>query len=204
MVSDAHGKPYRAFHSLGEARADPDGTVILEGDWGGTIFATCPARLVRCDQGLDQLLHDVNEIVWPGQPEGSRVYYERLPIGSGVPGGGAGGVVVEGVWVHDEFEELGMAEEIREVIMGRTRRITTHYQRVHLVVRVDMGVDVGANLGDEASRYRMRYRVVHIVWSPEEAEAEVARLRQWDADPTHTYFHEWAPLKLRDEDGGRS
>ena len=128
MVADGHGMPYQAFRSLSEAQLAADSAVVLEGDWGGTIYATCPARLIRCDEGtLGQLLHDLDAVIWPGQPDGAGVYYERLPVGSPVPGGMGGGMVIDGVWVHDKVEGLGIAHEIRDVITGRASRITTRH-----------------------------------------------------------------------------
>ncbi len=48
MMADADGEPYFAFRSLAEARNDPDGAVILEGDYGGQVLATAPAVGVAC------------------------------------------------------------------------------------------------------------------------------------------------------------
>lgn len=203
MVADGHGMPYQAFRSLGEAQLAADSAVVLEGDWGGTIYATCPARLIRCDEGrLGQLLRDLDAVIWPGQPEGASVYYERLPAGSHVSGGMGGGTVIDGVCVHDQFEVLGIAQEIRNVITGRADRITTRYQDVHIVVRVDKELErqrVEQNLSEEDRPYYSQFDVLKIVWSWKEAEIEVARLAQRDTDPTHTYFHAWGPLKLPKE-----
>lgn len=125
MVADGRGVPYQAFPFLSGAQRTADGAVVLEGDWGGTIYSTCPARLIRCDEGtLSQLLRDLDAVIWPGQPEGADVYYERLPVGSQVPGG-MGGLVIDGVWVHDKIEARGIVQEIRDVIAGRVDRITT-------------------------------------------------------------------------------
>jgi len=64
MVADGRGMSYQAFRSLGEAQRTADGAVVLEGDWGGTIYATCPARLIRCDEGaLGQLLRDLDAAI---------------------------------------------------------------------------------------------------------------------------------------------
>jgi len=35
------------------------------------------------------------------------------------------GIVIDGVWVHDKVEALGIAQEIRDVIGGRVDHITT-------------------------------------------------------------------------------
>ncbi len=205
MVADGRGMLYQAFRSLSDAQRTAGGAAVLEGDWGGTIYSTCPARLIRCDEGtLSQLLRDLDAVIWPGQPEGAGVYYERLPVGSQVLGGMSGGMVIDGVWVHDEFEVLGIAEEIRNVITGRVDRITTRYQGVHIVVRVDKELErqrVEENLSEEDRPYYSQFDVVKIVWSWKEAEVEVTRLARRDIDPTHSYFHAWGLLKLPDDGG---
>ncbi len=203
MVADGHGMPYQAFPFLSGAQRTADGAVVLEGDWGGTIYATCPVRLIRCDEGtLGQLLRDLDAVIWPGQPDGAGIYYERLPAGSQVPGGMGGGMVIDEVWVHDEFEVLGIAAEIRNVSTGRVDRITTRYQGLHIVVRVDKELErqrVEQNLSEEDRPYYSQFDVLKIVWSWKESEGEVARLAQRDTDPTHTYFRVWGPLKLPKE-----
>jgi hypothetical protein len=125
MWAEAHGGSYAAVRSLAEAQALHDGAVVLEGDWGGQIYATVPARLVRCDeQALERLLRDLDPIAWPGNEEdGARVFYERVPVGGGVAGGMGGAVVMDGVWVHEEFESLGLADAIGDVIAGERERI---------------------------------------------------------------------------------
>ncbi len=65
MVADAHGRPYYPLRSLAEAQAAHDGMVIFEGDYGGQIYATCPASLVRCsEETLQGLLRDLDTVGW--------------------------------------------------------------------------------------------------------------------------------------------
>jgi len=121
MVADATGRSYRAFKSLAEAQADPDGVVIFEGDDGGQIYLVCPARGVRCsEETLRTLLQDVDACGWK-DPTAARVFFEALPIGATVPGGMGGGRVSEGVWVHATM--IGRAREIQEVIEGLRVRL---------------------------------------------------------------------------------
>lgn len=205
VVSDVHGVPYRAYRSLGEARQDPDGAVVLEGDWGGTIYATCPARLVRCDEeSLERLLRDLDGIVWPvNEGEGAGVRYERLPVGSGVIGGMGGGAVIAGVWIHGNLQDLGMVQEIRDVFAGRRDRLVTRYREVHLVVRVDKELErrrVEEGLREREWPYFAQYEVMKIVWSWEEAEREVRRLKRRHRDSNYAYFHAWGPLELRGDE----
>ena len=97
LVADAHGGGYKAIESLDEAKATPGAAIVMEGDYGGCIYLTCPARLVHChERTLRQLLDDLDEHDW-SDPEGVGLYYEVAPVGSGVAGGTGGGVVSDGV-----------------------------------------------------------------------------------------------------------
>ena len=125
MFSDAHGGDYVALRSLDEARQVPDGVVVLEGDWGGEIYATCLATLVRCDASvLDQLLRDIDAIAWPhNRGEGARVFFERHQVGAGIAGGMGGGIVAAEPWVHRHLEQLGLGSLIRAVLTGDLERL---------------------------------------------------------------------------------
>jgi hypothetical protein len=123
LLAEAEGLSYRAFRSLDEARRDELGAVILEGDDGGQIYATCPASRVGCSQAaLEQLLHDVDDLVWR-DPRSSRLCFERLPVGSAVPGGMGGGRIEAAVWVHEDLTKLGVDEAIQDVVEGRRGRL---------------------------------------------------------------------------------
>ncbi|HSD01538.1 MAG TPA: hypothetical protein VLB81_04170 [Gaiellales bacterium] len=52
-----------------------------------------------------------------------RIFYERLPIGSAVPGGTGGGLVTEGVRHHPRLEEQGVRPAVEAVIAGERDRI---------------------------------------------------------------------------------
>jgi len=123
MLADAHGRPYDALESLDEAKARADATVVMEGDFGGSIYLTCPARIVQCDETtLRQLLHDLDEREWD-DPDGAALYFEIAPVGSGVEGGTGGGAVTLGVWLHPALEAMGLRERVEGVITGRRLRI---------------------------------------------------------------------------------
>jgi hypothetical protein len=118
VVADAHNRPYFPLRSLQEAQAHPDGAMIFEGDWGGQIYATCPAALIRCSEAtLDLLLRDFDAIGWCDL-EGARVCFERRAIGRGVAGGLGGGRIVDGVWVHPRMAEMGLTAAIRDMLTG--------------------------------------------------------------------------------------
>ena len=57
LMADARGGTYEALLTLEDAKHVDDAAVVMEGDYGGSIYLTCPARLVQCDQAtLQQLL----------------------------------------------------------------------------------------------------------------------------------------------------
>jgi hypothetical protein len=121
IVADAHGGSYGAFRSLGEAKEADTAAVIMEGDDGGSIYLTCPARLVNCDEAtLRRLLLDLDALDWK-DPDSAGIYYERVLVGA-IPGGTGGGVVTEGVWLHPNVE-AGRSRGRR----GRARRSTPEH-----------------------------------------------------------------------------
>ena len=100
MAADAAGASYRAFRTLADAQADPDGVVVFEGDDGGQIYVVCPARAVRCSEDtLRALLKEIDDLEWR-DAEGARVFFEALAEGAPVPGGMGGGRVTRGLWIH--------------------------------------------------------------------------------------------------------
>jgi hypothetical protein len=123
MMADAHGTPFHPLRTLDEARRYDDGVAILEGDWGGQIYAVIPVRMIRCSTGtLQRLLLDLDTEAWAcNESEGASVYYERKPTGSGVAGGMGGGASTGQLWVHPEFDEI--AEQVRRVIIGEQEAI---------------------------------------------------------------------------------
>jgi hypothetical protein len=123
IVAAARGQPYTAFENLVVARAHPHGVLVFEGDYGGMIYLTVPARLVACGEDtLERLLADIDDVCW-GDSGGAGLYFEALPVGSSVAGGMGGGRVVEGVWLHAELEALLLRAEIAAVLAGRSGRL---------------------------------------------------------------------------------
>ena len=113
--------PSQRLASLAAARAVPDGSVVLQGDWGGQIYLTAPASKVACDEAtLARLLRELDAVAWPGSdPGAAEIGYERLREGESVPGGMGGGKVTGDVWVHEELRPHEGA--IREVLAGKRR-----------------------------------------------------------------------------------
>jgi hypothetical protein len=123
MVADARGGSYRALHSLDEAKAHPDGAVVMEGDYGGSIYLTCPARVVECDEAtLRRLLLDLDKHDWD-DVEGVGLYYEVAPQGSGIAGGTGGGVVTDGLWLHPNLDAKGLRQRVQAVIAGKRTQL---------------------------------------------------------------------------------
>ncbi len=123
MMADAHGTPFHPLRSIVEAQQHDDGVAILQGDWGGQIYAVIPARTIRCStETLHRLLLDLDKEAWScNDNEGASIYYERKPAGTGVSGGMGGGASTGNVWIHPEFEEI--AEQIRRVIVGELGKV---------------------------------------------------------------------------------
>jgi hypothetical protein len=120
MMADAGQCTYLPLRSLEDARALPDGFVVLQGDDGGQIYVVCRASQVSCSmEALETLLRDLDEIAWPGNdPDMRRVFYERLPEGAGVAGGMGGGLVTNEPWVHKMFVAAGLKDAILGVLRG--------------------------------------------------------------------------------------
>jgi hypothetical protein len=120
MLADSKGERFEPLRSLQEAQGDVNGYVILQGDDGGQIYVVAPAHSVRCsEKALYQLLRDIDEIEWPGNPDNMRgVFFERLDPNSAVAGGMGGGLVDAQPWVHNRLESQGMREAILRVLRG--------------------------------------------------------------------------------------
>jgi hypothetical protein len=116
LLADA-GRPYRAFRTLAEAQADPDGVVVFEGDCGGEIYAVCPARAVRCSEdAVRGLLKEIDDLEWHDECRAG-VFFESLSEGSVVAGGMGGGRVGGDLWIHPRLRDRG--EAIKQVLDGK-------------------------------------------------------------------------------------
>jgi hypothetical protein len=123
MLADAGRGSYEPLRSLDEAKARPGGVVVMEGDYGGSIYLTCPARIVNCDDAtLRRLLLDLDKRDW-NDADGVGLYYEVASPGSGIAGGTGGATVTTGVWLHPDLEAKGLRERVEAVIAGRRTRL---------------------------------------------------------------------------------
>ena len=118
LLSEAYHASFLAIRSLDEAKSFQDGAVVLEGEYGGIIYLSCPARLVVGDEvDLRRLLADIDSC-FADEIQGARVVFRRLAIGSVVAGGGGGGLVIDGLWLHKDVRDLGLESRIRRTLLG--------------------------------------------------------------------------------------
>lgn len=123
MVAKARGLPFEAWGTLEEAMTASDAAVVMTGDYGGQVYLTVPARLVRCgEQTLRLLLSDLDAMRMM-RPAVVELHYERHPVGAGVAGGTGGGRVVDGVWVHPDLPD-DVRGQAREVVLGARARLS--------------------------------------------------------------------------------
>jgi hypothetical protein len=114
------------LRSLAEAQATSDGVVVFEGDYGGQIYLTCPASMVRCDESsLQTLLTDIDTLAFRDPPS-ARIYYERHAVSTGIWGGMGGGIVTGSLWVHPrlEAEHPKIVAGVSEVLAARRARLS--------------------------------------------------------------------------------
>jgi len=104
MMADAAKAEYRHCKNLSEAGRLDDTAAVMEGDYGGQIYFTCPVRHIHCNaETLAQLLTDLDALAW-NDPQGAGLFFEVAAPGSSIAGGMGGGAVCDGVWLHPELE----------------------------------------------------------------------------------------------------
>lgn len=136
FLAEINGEQHLAYHSMTEAREDPDAAVVLSADYGGTIFLTVPVRLCKCTlEALETLISDLDAVTWfSGDPTIATVALERHPVGTGVTGGDGGGIIIEGVGTHPKRLPGEMARQAAEIIQAERDRIDAallHKERHH-------------------------------------------------------------------------
>ena len=111
IMAETSGEKYQPLQTLEEARVVSDGVVILEGDWGGSIFATCPVKYIKAThQEIETLCQSLEASFFPTNIKhhggGWGVFYQRKSPGDGVWGGMGGGLVIDGLWIHAKLGEI--------------------------------------------------------------------------------------------------
>lgn len=121
--ASANDPLYEAVQSLEEAQRQQGFSLIMEGDYGGQIYLTCPVGLLGCDhQTLVQLLEDI-DLIQRKEPLGRGLFFEKMPVGAYIQGGMGGAPVCSDLWIHEEIYAIGMEEAIRLVISGVAERL---------------------------------------------------------------------------------
>jgi len=68
----------KMYFSLEKAKQDSRAYLIMEGDYGGQAYLTCPANQIKCTQEeIDALNNEINETEWNDE-EGIDQYYIAL------------------------------------------------------------------------------------------------------------------------------
>jgi hypothetical protein len=112
---------FKSYSDLETAKSDPNAYVVMEGDWGGQIYLTCPVKYVICDEDmLRKILKKLDHMCWKcNGGDGAEIYYETWSQGEDVPGGMGGGLATDGLWIHPKIlEENDIAEELEVLILG--------------------------------------------------------------------------------------
>lgn len=118
MYNKSNNILYKPIENFNEAKKCNDSVVIFEGDYGGTIYLTCPIKFVKCnEEKLNKLLKFIDKNYW-NDLDGAGVYYELIEVSQGVAGGMNGGFVIDGIWIHPEIIKLGIDNKIKEILTG--------------------------------------------------------------------------------------
>jgi hypothetical protein len=111
MVAAAEGEKYVAYRTFAEAKADPDGIVVIDGDHDAMSYVAARANLILCDEAqLQRLGTELDALLW-SSPEGTRIYFESASEGA----------LLSDVWVHKELENREAA--IRNILLGKQTSI---------------------------------------------------------------------------------
>ena len=123
MVAQHEGAAYRSHATLAEAIAN-DAHVILQGDYGGQIYFTCPATKVKCSEsGLKRLLDYLDARSW-NDTQGASIFFEdRTPDSTAeieILTGAAADLKVADIWLHTRLQELKLEARVRSFVFGVT------------------------------------------------------------------------------------
>lgn len=156
---EIHGQNLVRYASLEDARNDPDGAVVLSGEYGVAVFLTASARLVRCDtELLVTLVSDLDAVsTLNGDPLVATVAFERHPIGTRIWGGGEGGVVTDGVWTSPVRLNAPVRVQAGEVVLGQRPRVDGDLLRQERAARI-------AKVRDWRTRHPPGPPIEHLPW----------------------------------------
>lgn len=121
-ISNSQGKKFKSYKDLKSAKTDPDSYVVMQGDWGGQIYLTCPIKCVTCDEYmLKKVLRKLDGMCWGcNAGAGADLCYETHRSGDVVPGGMGGGLATDGLWIHPNIlNEGNIKAELESIILGK-------------------------------------------------------------------------------------
>lgn len=114
-LAEKNNVKYTSLKSLQEAKKYKDAYLIMEGDYGGQIYLSCPVKIIECQESIIvHLLRDIDNGVW-NNPDGARIYFERKKIGEVIEGGMGGGLIEKEIWIHDKLKHLN--NKVRRVLL---------------------------------------------------------------------------------------
>ncbi|MEK7554836.1 MAG: hypothetical protein AAB518_02540 [Patescibacteria group bacterium] len=104
LFSKAHNQKFEPLEGFDEAKKYDDGYLIMEGDDGGQIYLSIPAKLITIPEvNCQKLLEAIDGAIW-GDLEMARICYERIEINQGIVGGMGGGMATSSLWLHNNLE----------------------------------------------------------------------------------------------------
>jgi hypothetical protein len=131
IMNKYHSRTYVPLATLEEAKEQENGVVVLEGDWGGIIYATCPVKHLHDAITHDDIVSLCKTVEYDHWGYGARdipkevpaeggpgVYYQCVKPGGGVWGGSGGGKVIDGLWVHSKLTSE-LRRQITQVLLGK-------------------------------------------------------------------------------------
>ncbi len=129
---------YRPLASLQEAQGVEHGVMTMVADYGGQVLLSVPAKQVRAHATtLQRLLSDLESITFgsgfnaadSGEIDSANMYFQIAPPGTGLWGGCGGGLVTDGLWLHDELDhELDLRGQIAGILGGLQHRLELPHQ----------------------------------------------------------------------------
>jgi hypothetical protein len=115
---EAPDDPFIELGSLEEARSMDHTAVIMQGGGGAQIYLTVPVKHVACEQPtLVALLRLLDAMEWNDPPRAA-LSFELAPIGSGIYAGMGGASIIDGIWLHPRFDDIGVMDAVSAVILG--------------------------------------------------------------------------------------